>query len=186
MLKKFNLGVVGILLAVFGFMSSVNTSAQNTKESASGQGTLLVTNSDGDLVKRQFNFNAKRQADGTVKGHAVLHNPAFEIDGKKFSAQIDISCLKIVGNTAVLGGLIRRTNDPGFMDAVYFSVQDNGEPGKGKDKISSVFLFDNNPTTTGDPQLCLNTPTDPSNPETLDLITIDSGNVQVRGGTMNP
>ncbi len=186
MIKKFILGIVTVLLAVFGYISSDNTSAQNTKESATGQGTLLVTNSDGDLVKRQFNFNAHRQADGTVKGHAVLHNPAFEIDGKKFSAQIDISCLKVVGNTAVLGGTIRRTNDPGFVDAVYFTVQDNGEPGKGRDKISRVFLFDNDTNTTGDPQLCLGTPTDPSNPETLPLETIDSGNVQVRGGTTVP
>jgi hypothetical protein len=184
MLKKFNLGVVGILLAVFGFMSSVNISAQNTKESASGQGTLLVMGSDGKTVKRQFNFNAQRQADGTVKGHAVLHNPAFEIDGKKFSAKINISCLKVVGNTAVLGGTIRRTNDPGFDDAVYFTVQDNGEPGKNKDKISRVFLFDADPNTTGNPQLCLGTPIEGQG--ALPLETIDSGNVQVRGGTTAP
>jgi hypothetical protein len=75
----------------------------------------------------------------------------------------------------IFGGSTRRTNDPNLVDAVYFSVQDNGEPGAGKDMISRAFFFDDDPNTTGSPALCLgSTLTD------LPLETIESGNIQVR------
>jgi len=83
--------------------------------------------------------------------------------------------MKVVGNIAVFGGTTKRTNDPNLVDAVFFSVQDNGEPGKDRDKISSVFFWDDDPLTQGDPQACLLT-------GALDfpLETIEAGNIQVR------
>ena len=83
--------------------------------------------------------------------------------------------MKIVGNIAVFGGTTARTNDPSLVDAVFFTVQDNGEPGKDSDKISSVFFWDDDPATQGDPQACLLT-----GPLDFPLETIDSGNIQVR------
>lgn len=148
-----------------------------TEESANGHGTLLVENENGDEVRRQFSLSARRQADGTVTGSAVLINPAFtgENGRSPYRLQVDISCMKVVGNIAVLGGTTRRTNDPALVDAVFFTVQDMGEPGKNNDRISRAFFFDDDPTTTGDPQLCLLTgPTD------FPLETIESGNIQVR------
>jgi hypothetical protein len=87
--------------------------------------------------------------------------------------------MKVIGNVAFFGGTTRRTNDPSLVDAVYFSVQDNGEPGRDKDMISRVFFFDDDPNTQGDPQLCQGNvlgdfPMEP----------IESGNIQVRGGTV--
>jgi hypothetical protein len=83
--------------------------------------------------------------------------------------------MKVVGNIAIFGGTVKRTNDPSLVDAVFFSVQDNAEPGKGVDKISRVFFWDDDPNTTGDPQACqLVTPTD------FPLETIEAGNIQVR------
>lgn len=137
-------------------------------DSASGHGALET---GGKL--RQFSFSATTHADGTVTGHAVLQNPAFQVDGKNYQLQIEISCMKVYGNIAVFGGTTKRTNDPNLVDAVFFSVQDNGEPGK-QDKISRVFFWDDDPTTTGDPQACLLTgPTD------FPLETIAKGNIQV-------
>jgi hypothetical protein len=169
------------VLALAGiFISTPRSAAQDTRESANGQGTLLVLNDNGDAVRRQFAFSARRYADGTVKGNAVLHNPAFtNANGQKYQLQIDIQCMKVIGNVAFFGGLTRRTNDPSLVDAVYFSVQDNGEPGRDKDMISRVFFFDDNPNTQGDPQLCQGNvlgdfPMEP----------IESGNIQVRGGTL--
>ena len=79
-------------------------------------------------------------------------------------------------NTAIFGGTVKRTNDPSLVDAVFFAVQDNGEPGKGTDKISRVFFWDDDPSTTGDPQACqLNVVDD------FPLETIESGNIQVKG-----
>lgn len=161
---------------------NAGSAAQNTKEGASGQGTLLDVNQDGNTVRRQFSLSAHRNADGTVQGNAVLHNPAFETDkNQKYQLQIDISCMKVIGNVAFFGGTTRRTNDPNLVDAVYFSVQDNGEPGRGRDAISRVFFFDNDPNTTGDPQLCQG-----NNLGDFPMETIESGNIQVRGGTATP
>lgn len=178
--KVLSLPVLIIILAVAGSsISAPKSAAQNPDEAANGQGTILVPNAAGDFVRRQFSLSARRYADGSVKGNAVLHNPAFETaKGQRYQLQVDIQCMKVVGNIALFGGLTRRTNDPNLVDAVYFSVQDNGEPGRDRDKISRVFFFDDDPNTTGDPQLCQgNQPTD------FPLETIESGNIQVRGGT---
>ena len=168
---------VAVLVGLLGF--TAGTAAQNTNEGANGQGTLLVPNADGNFVRRQFSFSARRNADGTVRGNAVLHNPAFETDkNQRFQLQVDIQCMKVIGNVAFFGGTTRRTNDPNLVDAVFFSVQDNGEPGRDRDAISRAFFFDDDPNTTGDPQLCLG-----NQLGDFPMETIESGNVQVRGGT---
>ncbi|MBA2359896.1 MAG: hypothetical protein H0V79_02985 [Actinobacteria bacterium] len=166
---------VAAAAGMFAFVS--NSSALIGEESANGHGTLPAVNEDGKTVKRQFSFSARRDTDGTVKGQAVLHNPAFEgANGAPYQLKVDITCMKVYGNIAVFGGTTKRTNDPNPVDSVYFSVQDNGEPGKDRDKISRVFFFDDDPLTTGDPQLCLLT-----GPVDFPLETIQSGNIQVRG-----
>ena len=153
-------------------LSSVAVSAGNLGQ-ASGQGTL-------DDGARKFSFSARIYADGSVKGEANLTSRSFTgANGSSpYQLHIDISCMKVVGDIAFFGGTVQRTNDPSLVDAVYFSVQDNGEPGKGSDKISRVAFFDDDPDTTGDPALCLgNTPDDGY----LPLETIESGNIQVKG-----
>ncbi|MEK6281186.1 MAG: hypothetical protein AABN95_12605 [Acidobacteriota bacterium] len=163
---------IPVLVAVFGVLGMAATASA---QSANGHGTLLVVNEKGS-VRRQFSFSAKRQADGSVKGQAILHNPAFEgANGNTYQLKIGISCMKVNGNVAIFGGTTRRTNDPNLVDTVYFSVQDNGEPGRERDKISSVLFFDDDPNTTGDPQLCQgNVPGD------FLMNTIESGNIQVK------
>jgi hypothetical protein len=162
-------GIVSVMV-ISGLFVTV-TSMARQRETANGHGAL--NNPDGS--KRQFSFSARRNPDGTAQGQAILHNPAFDgANGQNYQLKLDITCMKVVGNIAIFGGYTRRTNDPNLVDAAYFSVQDNGEPGK-NDKISRVFFFDDDPTTTGDPQLCqLTGPTD------FPLETIANGNIQVR------
>jgi len=168
---------LGVLSAFAIAVLTAGVAAQD-KESAGGQGSIRVQDENGKTVKRQFSFQARRGADGIVKGQANLHNGSFNgANGKKYAAKFDISCLKIVGNIAVVGGFIRRTNDQNLIDAAYFTVEDNGEPGK-NDRISSVFFFDADPSTTGSPALCENTAVN-----AFPFMNIDSGNIQVRGGT---
>lgn len=146
---------------------------------ASGHGTLLVTNPDGHgSTRRQFSFSARMDASGTVKGNAVLVNPAYNGDkGQYYLLQIDISCMNVVGNTVFFGGTTRRTNDPNLVDSVYFGVQDNGEPGRNLDMITPAVFWDNDPNTTGDPAACVNIqPGDPKFPMSL----IEAGNITVR------
>lgn len=178
--KMLALGSLVAALMVIALLTVAPKSiAQAGGEAANGQGTLLVQNDAGDFVRRQFSFSARRYADGSVKGNAVLNNPAFEnAKGQRYQLQVDISCMKVIGNVAFFGGTTRRTNDPSLIDAVYFSVQDNGEPGRDRDKISRVFFFDDDPNTVGDPQLCQG-----NQLGDFPLETIESGNIQVRGGT---
>lgn len=172
MLRKLILAGILSVLVVAGLAITIKTLALGSRESANGHGALNNT----DAGKRQFSFSAQRMPDGSVKGQATLHNPAFTVDnGQKYQLKLDITCMKVYGNIAVFGGLTRRTNDPNLVDAAFFSVQDNGEPGNGVDKISRVFFWDDDPNTTGDPQACQLT-----GPNDFPLETIENGNIQVR------
>lgn len=167
-------GLVALAISAF----APGAVAQGRPASASGHGTLIVQDDAGRDRGRQFSFHAHRRSDGSVQGSATLINPAFSGNSSNnapYQLHVDIVCLKIVGNIAIMGGTTRRTNDSNLVDSVYFSVQDNGEPGRGQDRISRVFFFDDDPNTTGDPQLCqLTGPTD------FPLEIIVRGNVQVR------
>jgi hypothetical protein len=156
--------VTAIVLAASGAAHAAPSTTQ-----ANGQGTL-----DGGA--RHFSFSAKQAANGTVSGTATLTNKNFtgENGTSPYKLQIDIVCMKRFGNTVYFGGNTRRTNDPNLVDAVFFAVQDNGEPGK-SDKISRAFFWDDDPNTTGDPMTCL------LNQEgDFPLETIEGGNVQVK------
>jgi hypothetical protein len=161
---------LGAASLVIALVSSVPAIAA-TSNMVSGQGAL---SSD---PRRNFSVSAKINADGTASGHATLINKAFTGESGKspYLLQLDIKCGKMVdANTAIFGGTVKRTNDTSLVDTVYFSVQDNGEPGAGTDKVSRAFFFDGDPATTGDPALCLGaTLTD------LPLETIVSGNLNV-------
>jgi hypothetical protein len=147
-----------------------STSAAGVGPSASGHGTILLQNTDGKTVRRQFSFSARVNSKGTVQGTAIIHNPSFD---PKYDAQFDITCLQIVGNRASFGGSVRKTSDPVFndeFDAAFFTVFDNGEPGAGTDTISEIF-FDN----VVEPSTCQFIGADD-----FPQIPIESGSVQVR------
>ena len=164
-------GLAGLLIsALAGTAMLRSTSAAAPKPSANGHGTVLLQNTEGKTVRRQFSFSARINSDGSVSGTAILHNPSFD---PKYSAQFDITCLQIVGNRASFGGSIRKTTDPVFndeFDAAFFTVFDNGEPGGGNDTISEIF-FDN----VVEPSACQFIGADD-----FPQIPIEGGNVQVR------
>lgn len=156
--------------------------AQRAGESAEGHGTLPSVNDSGQTVKRQFSFSAQRRSDGTVKGQATLINPAFagSHGNSPYQLQINIVCMKVVGNYAIFGGTTKRTSDPNLVDAVFFSAVDNGEPGK-NDMLSRAYFNDDIPSTQGNPQACaLSTLVD------LPPELIEAGNIQVRNGVNVP
>jgi hypothetical protein len=162
----------GLLITAMAATTVVlrSTSAAASRPSASGHGTILLQNTEGKTVRRQFSFSAQVMPDGSVKGSAILHNPSFD---PKYSAQFDITCLRVVGNRASFGGSIRKTTDPVFndeFDAAFFTVVDNGNPGKINDTISEVF-FDN----VVEPSTCQFI-----GPNDFPQIPIESGSVTVR------
>ena len=173
MTKKFVLalfsGMFVIALALSGLTQSTSA-VSAVRASASGHGTILLQDTEGKTVRRQFSFSARVNADGSVSGSGVLHNPSFD---PKYSAQFTITCLQVVGNRASFGASIRKTTDDVFndeFDAAFFTVFDNGEPGNGNDTISEVF-FDN----VVEPSTCQFIGADD-----FPQIPIESGNVQVR------
>jgi len=173
-----------IFLAVLSFVVILTaiwfagTTSADAVSWANGSGSLSNgTAPNGRPYKRQFSFSARTLDDGTVTGNAILHS-AFD-DGahgnQPYALQIDISCMRVEGNIAFFGGTTRRTTDPNLVDAVYFSIQDNGNPGANNDLLSLAYFFDDDPTTTGDPQLCQQIPLGyfPMEP-------IRSGNISLR------
>jgi hypothetical protein len=164
--------LAGLLIVALAATTIVlrSTSAAAAKRSANGHGTVLLQDTDGRTVRRQFSFSARINSDGSVSGSGILHNPSFD---PKYNAQFDITCLQIVGNRASFGAAIRKTSDPVFndeFDAAFFTVFDNGEPGAGNDTISEIF-FDN----VVEPSACQFIGADD-----FPQIPIESGNVQVR------
>lgn len=186
MLKSSNrlrLSVGMLILTMFAVCLNTNeANAQNTRQSASGHGTLLTQNPQGATVRRQFSFSAKRLDDGSSTGHAIVHNPAFSgTNGNKYQAKIDVKCVNIIGNVAIISGMVKRTNDP-ISSLAYFAVQDNGEPGAGTDAITTVFFFIEGGSQ--DPaQVCQElTVEDFTQSSGGNLFqVIESGNIQVKG-----
>jgi hypothetical protein len=172
-MKRFRLLFVAGSALLLALSAVPGTSAATAQESSSGHGAL-------DDGARQFSFSAQRHADGTVTGHATLTNSAFtgENGQSPYQLQVDISCMNVIGNIAFFGGTTQRTNDPSLVDAVFWSVEDNGEPGRNNDEISRVFFWDDDPNTTGDPQACMSNVVDD-----FPMEPIESGNIQVRPAT---
>ena len=160
----------GLLISVLAGTTMLRPTSAAAGPSVSGHGTVLLQNTKGKTVRRQFSFSARIMPDGTVQGSGILHNPSFD---PKYDAHFDISCLQIVGNRASIGASIRKTSDPVFndeFDAAFFTVFDNGEPGGGNDTISEIF-FDN----VVEPSACQFIGADD-----FPQIPIENGSVQVR------
>src|SRR5262245_59520715 len=172
MKKKLPLSLLSALFILglaFSGMGRSTAAIPAVGPAESGHGFILLHDTNGRTVKRQFSFSAKQMPDGTVQGSAILHNPSFD---PKYDAQFDITCLQVVGNRASFGGSIRKTSDSVFndeFDAAFFTVFDNGEPGAGVDTISEVF-FDN----VVEPSTCQFIGADD-----FPQIPIQGGNVQV-------
>ena len=165
-MKKHVLTTLLLVLVISGSLITVKSLAF-ANESANGQGKLV--NEDGS--HSQFIFNVKRNPNGKVTGQATLRNPSFKTsNGQNEQIKIDVSCLKIVGNVALIGGMTKRKNNQAKAEAVYFAVEDNGTT----DKIFRGFYFDDDTKTDGDAGLC-----QALEPEVLVLEPIAEGNIQV-------
>jgi hypothetical protein len=164
--------VKGGLIALASIAALAAPAIAATTANVSGQGALSTD------PRRNFSVSARINADGTASGRATLVNKAYTgANGKApYLLQVDISCGKVLdSHTVILGGSTRRTNDPSLVDAVFFSVQDNGSPGRGRDKVSRAYFWDNDPATQGPPSACLN-----STLADVPLETIVSGNLNVK------
>jgi|SRR5687768_4817636 len=166
-MKRYILTGILSLLVVSGLLVTAQSSSN---ESANGEGTLI--NEDGS--RSQFSFNVRRNPNGKVTGQATLRNPSFKSgNGQNNQINIDVSCLKVEGDVAIIGGVTKRKNNQAKSEAVYFAVQDKGEAG---DSIFRGFYYDDDPATEGDPQRCQTIET-----EVLVLEPVVAGTIEVKG-----
>ncbi|HYT79712.1 MAG TPA: hypothetical protein VEQ37_10740 [Actinomycetota bacterium] len=139
-----------------------SASADPGLQSASGFGQVHL-----GLPFRNFAFSATKSADGTASGNAQLENRA-----TGFRGHIAIDCLNVLGNTAVMSGVVISSTSPNIpvgSDA-FFAVQDNGEgPNAPPDEITSAYFFLGIPCTYV---------TDPAQ-LALFFYTIETGEIQV-------
>ncbi|MFL6468823.1 MAG: hypothetical protein ACJ72Z_12765 [Pyrinomonadaceae bacterium] len=165
-----------LVVLTIATIAAVPYAAGPHKFSAKGKGSLagnVIKN--GRSLKREFSFDVFVDQNGAVSGNALLVNPEFEGADltEPFQLEMDISCMNVIGDLVFFGGTTKRTSDPNLVDAAYFSVQD--DLASGSRKISQVFFFDDDPNTTGDPQLCMG-----NQPGDFPMEPIESGDIDVR------
>jgi opacity protein-like surface antigen len=153
-MKKLLVPIVLVLAAMCAQAASAATVA-----SARGAGQIHFGNSH-EFVS----FDASLQDDGTATGSAVFHSVSAGVRG-----HIDVNCLNVIGNFAIVSGVITSSNDPGIVgDEAAFAVQDNGEGhGAPPDLMSLVNIYE---VGVGPDCHVL---------AEYDLVPLDSGNIQV-------
>jgi hypothetical protein len=156
------LAVIALLLAAL-LAQSAPAEPNRVVAAASGSGHMIRNG-----FNRTFSFTAQKYADGTSKGQLDLHSREFDV-----VVHIEIDCLRVVGNTAHMSGLITHTSntEEAFVGELNrLVVQDNGEGANSPpDMVSGI------PANPGN-----------TNPETCETNTlvpdrvVQRGNIQVR------
>ena len=140
--------------------------------SATGSGQFQFTSDAGVTALRTFAFEAVKSSDGTVTGQAQVNNRA---TGQMLHIQID--CLNVIGNIAVLSGTATSASGPDNSDgdAEIFGVEDNGQGATaGPDKVTRAF---------GNSGFVCTDVTADNVAQFTDLFSeVERGNIQVRGG----
>ena len=152
-----------LLLAATG-AGVQSASADPTLQSAGGFGQIHL-----GLPFRNFAFSATTSSDGTASGQAQIENRS-----SGFRGHIQIDCLNVLDNVAVMSGVWTSSTLPSIpvgSDA-FFAVQDNGEgpSAPADDEITLGF------SGLGIPCTFI---TDPA-PLAPFFVPIESGQIQVR------
>jgi hypothetical protein len=152
-----------VLLVTAAAVGPQPAAADPVAQSASGSGQVHL-----GLPHRNFAFSATKQADGSVTGQAQLKR-----SDTGTSIHIEIDCLNVLGNIAVMSGVITATNSPvlAIGDDELFAVRDNGQgPDAPTDEITLAWSgLGIACTAIPDPNLLLPF-----------LFTIETGQIQVR------
>ena len=139
------------LLAVAGVAGLLVVPATASGDSglvASARGgvhwTIPLPNAFGvEVTNQPLAFNARKYADGTVKGQFEYHQI---VEGESFNFHVEVTCLNVYdGNRAKIGGEIVNSNDPTLPPGTFawFQVFDNGEGANAPPDRSSLIGFGN-------------------------------------------
>jgi len=119
--------------------AATTASAQNNGESANGGFHFLV---DGRTVN--IEFDARHHADGRIQGQVSFSGeieiPDQDVDGVgsgggggvvDLSVRVDVDCLRVSGNQAVMSGVVSDANVDGYVGKrAILAVEDGGEGAK--------------------------------------------------------
>jgi hypothetical protein len=136
------------IVAVAGLLTVPATASGDSGLVASASGgvhwTIALPNPFGVEVGNQpLAFNAKKYADGTVKGQFEYHQVAL---GESFNFHVEVTCMNVYdGNRAKIGGVITVSNDPTLPPGgfAWFQVFDNGDGANDPPDQSSLIGFGN-------------------------------------------
>jgi hypothetical protein len=152
--------IVGVLVALLATVTIGSTARTATNPSATGSGQIAVK-----AAVHTFSFNAQIQPDGLETGQAEYR----ERDSG-LQLHINIDCVNISGNRAILGGIITQSTDERMLnDQFFISVTDNGEGMNDKPDMMSFLHLD-------EPAACVTCRSKIS----LSEFPIIRGNIQIR------
>jgi hypothetical protein len=154
--KRCLLGVLAVVLFA-ALAVPAGLAVDGSGPSASGHANLLIADE-----KQTFSFHVQQMPDGTYEGTFQVKSR-----GQEITAHGVLDCLRIVGNTAHVSGVITKSDGLGGLTYVLFTVVDNGEGANAPpDLWSDVFIF-------GAPVSCNVAALPPVNP-------VDEGDFQVK------
>jgi len=157
-----------LLLTLAAAASAPAASAEPNGVVASATGSSETTVGG---QQRTLAFAAVKLSDGTVRGQAQIINRV-----SNFRSHVEIDCLRIVGDVALISGVITRADerdDPGVVGWTRgFAVQDNGEGADVPDQVTfTSFVFPPGTVTCLDFQ--------PADAAPF-FVPIEAGNIQIR------
>lgn len=145
--------------------------------SVTGGAQWIISSGPAEGLLRWFTFTATRTADGTVDGQWQLVAGTAILHGS-------VTCLKILGDHARLGGTVDDAKFSLFMAGtdVAWEVVDGGEGvNAAVDETSNLAAFRNAPTGAAEAFCGAGTvPEIPGNPA-FEISPITYGNVKIRG-----
>lgn len=161
MKTRWSWALLAAITMVSGALAAPVFAARGT--SASGSGMLTI---NGEM--RTFAFTVHEGPDGTVAGQAHVVNRSMD-----FAEHISLDCLRVVGNTAFVSGIVTK-GDPLEGWKALFSVRDNGEGSNSPE--DTITLVSHLPPTIA---VDCHTPPPPS----IRYLPIEHGNIEVRPST---
>jgi hypothetical protein len=126
---------VAVLAAVvLSALALLGVAYADSGPSANGHANLLIAGE-----QQTFSFHVGTKPDGTDQGTFQVKSR-----GQDITAHGVLDCLRVVGNTAHVSGVVTNSKEPIFGGATFvlFTVVDNGEgEGAPADTWSDIFLF---------------------------------------------
>jgi hypothetical protein len=137
------LALVGIagLLVIPAAAAAQSDSTVIASASGGVHWTIPLPNPFGvEVVNQPLAFNAREYADGSASGEFEYHQLS---SGQASDFNVEVTCLRVYGNRAKIGGVVKRSTDPTIAAGSYawFQVFDNGEGANAPPDQSSLVGF---------------------------------------------